>query len=154
MTPSDCADGYCFSRYDAEADPPNAARIRDELARWLRRRTTLDEIRACDVVLAVNEALANVAEFAYPAGAVGTVDLEVMCDPDQGTLAITVTDRGRWREARSEDRDHRRGRGIPLMRNLADAVVIDSGAQGSRVFMRFDHVHAGWAVGSRRLVPR
>lgn len=99
------------------------------------------------MILAVNEALANSAEFAYVAGGDGTVDLEAVRDPGRRTLTVTVSDRGRWRETNPLDRQRRRGRGIPLMRTLADSVIIDTSGLGTSVCMRFDDVCADLAVG-------
>mgnify|MGYP002629207013 FL=1 len=135
--------GDWFICHDAAADALTAASIRDEFARWLRRHTGLDETRLCDVLLSLNEALANVAEFAYLAGPAGTCDVEAVRDRDRRTLTVTVVDRGRWREADAANRRRRRGRGIPLMRTLADALVIDPSAVGTVVRMRFHDVHAG-----------
>lgn len=101
----------------------------------------MDEARICDVVLAVNEALANTAEFAYLDGGDGTVDLEALRDSVRRTLTITVSDRGRWRETNPLNRQRRRGRGIPLIRSLADSVIIDTSGLGTSVCMRFDDVH-------------
>jgi anti-sigma regulatory factor (Ser/Thr protein kinase) len=50
---------------DAVADPQRAAEIRREFSNWLRRHFMLDATKASDMVLAVNEAMANAAEFAY-----------------------------------------------------------------------------------------
>jgi anti-sigma regulatory factor (Ser/Thr protein kinase) len=43
-----------------------------------------------------------------------------------------VRDRGGWREGRSDDR----GRGLPLMRALMDAVEIEQRPTGSTVVLR------------------
>lgn len=142
---------------DATADASTAASIRAGFAQWLRR-AGLDEPRLCDIVLALNEALSNVAEFAYPDGRTGGVDVQAALDRDRCTLTVTVADRGQWREGRwregpcreSDPRDpqRRRGRGIPLMRALADALVIDTSAVGTIVVMRFDTVHVGRRVAA------
>lgn len=130
-----------FTCNDAAADPTSVSRLRDVFARWLRQGPGLDEARICDVVLAVNEALANTAEFAYLDGGDGTVDLEALRDSVRRTLTITVSDRGRWRETNPLNRQRRRGRGIPLIRSLADSVIIDTSGLGTSVCMRFDDVH-------------
>jgi serine/threonine-protein kinase RsbW len=133
-------DAERFTRSDAVADGPTAARIREEFARWLRRDTTFAETRICDVVLAVNEALANAAEFAYRRGPAGTVGITAIRGDGCGTLTVTITDQGLWREVDPLRRRRSRGRGIPLMRALADDVVIDTTAPGTRVCLRFlDH---------------
>lgn len=102
----------------------------------------MDETQLCDVILAVNEALANTAEFAYVDGGEGTLDLEAVRDSGCRTLTVTVSDRGHWRETNPLNRQRRRGRGIPLMRTLADSVIIDTSGLGTSVCMRFDEVRA------------
>ena len=47
------------------ADARTVARLRHELSQWLRAHFALDPVRLNDVLLAVNEALTNAAEFAY-----------------------------------------------------------------------------------------
>lgn len=131
-----------FVRHDLPADAPTAAMVREDFARWLRRRVGLDETRLCDVVLAVNEALANIAEFAYLDGATGTSDLEAVNDVAAHVLTVTVSDQGHWREPDPNRRQRHRGRGIPLMRTLADSLIIDTSALGTSVCMRFDHIDA------------
>lgn len=112
----------------------------------------MDETRLCDVVLAVNEALANAAEFAYPDGGSGTVDLEAVRDTRRRVLMVTVSDQGRWRETNPLHRQRSRGRGIPLMRSLADSVVIDTSGLGTSVCLRFDDAVAGQRVEARGLL--
>lgn len=131
-----------FTRTDVSADAVTAAWTRDEFTQWLRRRTGLDPTRVCDVVLAVNEALANSVEFAYLDGGDGTVDVEAVRDVRRCTLTVTVSDRGHWRETDPLNRQRCRGRGIPLMRTFADSVIIDTSGLGTSVAMRFDDVHA------------
>ena len=54
-----------FAQTNILADAACAAQMRQEFSVWLRRYFALDETQVSDVVLAVNEALANAAEFAY-----------------------------------------------------------------------------------------
>lgn len=130
-----------FSSRRVPADGPTAAWIREEFTRWLRRSTGLDETGMCDVVLAVNEAVANAAEFAYPQDRrPGTLDVEAVLQ--DGVLRITIADRGRWRHTDPARRPRSRGRGIPLMRTLADDVTIDASESGTSVTLRFGPVYA------------
>lgn len=135
------ADDARFRCDSAAADASTAAWIRAGFGQWLRR-AGLDETRLCDIVLAVNEALANVAEYAYRTGSTGSVDLQAALDGGNCTLTVTVADRGHWREPDLLRRQSRRGRGIPLMAALSDALFIDTTALGTVVGMRFDDVHA------------
>lgn len=106
---------------------------------WLDRHFRLDAERSNDLLLAVNEALANAAEFAYADTARrGTMDLRATYDDAANTLAVTVNDRGRWRHKLPEPvtvppQPQVRGRGIPLMRALADRVTIDQTPRGTHV---------------------
>ena len=50
---------------EVDADARAVAGVRNQFAQWIRSHLVLDEERVSDIVLAVNEALANSAEFAY-----------------------------------------------------------------------------------------
>ena len=137
-------DRFCSN--DVAADALAVGILRDDFFRWLRRGSGMDEARLCDVVLAVNEALANVAEFAYVDGGAGTVYLEAVRDIGRRTVTVTVSDLGHWRETNPLHRQRSRGRGIPLMRTLADSMIIDTSGLGTTVCLRFDD-----ALGERRV---
>jgi anti-sigma regulatory factor (Ser/Thr protein kinase) len=122
------------------ADALNATQIRVEFRNWLDRHFALGAERFSDLVLAVGEALANVAEFAYAdAPDRGTMDVAATYDPDSDTLSVTVDDHGRWRQ-RASARDLSRGRGIPLMRALADEANIYGTAQGTKVTLLWNRL--------------
>ncbi|MBU9766918.1 ATP-binding protein [Mycobacterium sp. TNTM28] len=130
------------------AAPENAAQIRREFSSWLSTHLALDPTRASDVVLAVNEALANAAEFAYvDAPAPGAMQVQAHYDDDAAVLTVTVTDEGVWRIGETDHTNPARGRGIPLMRALTDRTVIDSNHAGTTVHLQWDHVDQG--CGSR-----
>ena len=129
-----------FIRRGVNADAPTASGLREELSRWLRRGPVMDMTRLCDVVLAFNEALANAAEFAYTDEEPGTMDVEAVRDVGRRSITVTVSDRGHWRENNPLNRQRSRGRGIPLMRMLADSVTIDTSGLGTNVCLRFDDV--------------
>lgn len=131
-----------FVRTRVAADARSAARTRAEFGVWLERYFSLDDDRFSDLLLAVNEAIANAAEFAYvDAVERGTVDVRAAYDGDSDTLAVTVDDRGRWRQkVPVQRRQQMRGRGIPLMETLADEVVIDRTPQGTRVTLTWNDV--------------
>ena len=141
--PGPAADGNRFTVNEFTADPYAAGHVRNEFAAWLGERVELNAVRFSDVVLAVNEALANAAEFAYlKNNGVGTVDVEAVQNSDAATLTVTITDQGCWREPDPTTRGRTRGRGIPLMRALADDLTIDTSRLGTTVCLRFDNVHA------------
>lgn len=144
MTDSEQRDSRTrFAHTNVLADATRAAQMRREFGTWLKRYFTLDATKASDVVLAVNEALANAAEFAY-----STVErpgaMHLLADYDTGTavLTVTVSDDGAWRIADSEKKSISRGRGIPLMHALADRATIDSSPAGTRVSLEWNQVAA------------
>jgi serine/threonine-protein kinase RsbW len=132
-----------FLRRDVVAEAQNAARVRREFSDWLHRYFTLDATKASDVVLAVNEAMANAAEFAY-AGVErpGTMQVEADYDADAARLTVTVADEGVWRTADAVTKEGRRGRGLPLMHALADRATVDSSRGGTTVCLEWSNVAA------------
>ncbi len=58
-------DRTLFVRKSVAADARSAARTRAEFGAWLSRYFSLCADRFSDLLLAVNEAIANAAEFAY-----------------------------------------------------------------------------------------
>ena len=79
---------------DAIAEPESAAQIRRDFSEWLRRFFTLDPTKSSDVVLAVNEAMANAAEFAYvTVERSGPMHVRADYDGSAATLIVTVTDK-------------------------------------------------------------
>ena len=117
--------------------------MRQEFSIWLKRYFTLDPTRVSDMVLAVNEALANAAEFAYSTVAQpGAMHLLADYDTGSAVLTVTVADEGAWRIADAEKKSNTRGRGIPLMRALADRATFDSTPAGTKVRLEWNHVAA------------
>ncbi len=126
---------------DAIADPQNAAAIRREFSDWLNQHFALEATKACDVVLAVNEAMANAAEFAYlTAPQPGAMQVQASYDDSAATLTVTVSDQGAWRSTDAAARELKRGRGIPLMHALADRATVDSSPEGTQVRLEWHHV--------------
>ena len=126
-------------------DTPGTARR--QLRRWLTRRGWPDE-QTDDLLIAVNEAVSNAVEHAYPgpnptqrhhnAPDAPEVELSVSDatnDDDNGThrLLVTVTDRGQWK-LRSVSPGFR-GRGLQMMRALTDSVEVTATQSGTRVAM-------------------
>jgi anti-sigma regulatory factor (Ser/Thr protein kinase) len=113
---------------------PLAAQLpgaRHEVERWAQA-VGLSEPLVEDVVLAAHEALANVADHAYPDGA-GHALLDARCA--DGVLETTVRDEGTWRTP--ADDPGWRGRGLVIIRGLADEVDVQHDGSGTVVRMRW-----------------
>lgn len=124
-----------FTRLDVSSDPADATHVRNEFGAWLKGHFELDETRYNDVLLAVYEALANAAEYAY-VGAPGTIDFCATHAADTGHLGVTVADHGVWRTP-EVPQTRFRGRGIPLMRALADNAAIAGTGHGTEVTLEW-----------------
>jgi anti-sigma regulatory factor (Ser/Thr protein kinase) len=100
--------------------------VRRVLRRWLVEQGASDR-EVEEMTLASSEACANAIEHAYspPAGRV-KLKGEVLGDR---TLVLEIRDYGRWRPPRGAHR----GRGMQLMRGLADAVEVMPHEDGSSV---------------------
>ncbi|BCI55929.1 anti-sigma regulatory factor [Mycolicibacterium litorale] len=132
------------------ADPHAVARLREEFTRWLCDHFELDDVRSSDIVLVVNEALSNAAEFAYRDREMGdSITVQTSYAADTGTLAITVADHGQWRPSDASNQRRSRGRGIPLMRALSDRLDIDKTPKGTQVHLYFDRCQRRAAVRPR-----
>lgn len=104
--------GFTFS-----ALPMAVPIVRRSMQRFAER-IGLDDDRRFALLTACGEAIANAVEHAY-VGAPGLV--RVTAHANQDTLVISVEDEGKWKPAQRRDE---RGRGLPLMRALMDAVEI------------------------------
>jgi anti-sigma regulatory factor (Ser/Thr protein kinase) len=117
------------------ADAERLAELRHALARWAAGIGMSSERRE-ELVLAAYEAMANSVEHAYVDAssdpAVGEVELRATRNVD-GAVVVTVTDSGTWKPP--QESDGIRGRGIPLMRALADDTTITSADTGTTVTM-------------------
>ena len=122
------------------ADARTVAEFRNAFAQWLRATFALDAERLSDVLLAVNEALTNAAEFAYvQSQQPGTMSVTARYDAGDRRLVAAVSDRGAWLAKEPDGRPNTRGRGIPLMRALSDRATIDASPSGTRVQLEFDN---------------
>ncbi|GAA2537600.1 ATP-binding protein [Mycolicibacterium diernhoferi] len=130
-----------FAKIGVIAGPELASQIRQELAHWLQQYFLLDAEKSSDVLLAVYEALANAAEFAYDgADQPGPMHVRAAHDPDTSVLTVTVSDEGRWRVKDQNVHNPARGRGIPLMHALTDRTEIDSTPAGTEVRLHWDDI--------------
>jgi serine/threonine-protein kinase RsbW len=113
------------------ADAEQLAEMRHALSRWAAGIGMPARQRE-EVVLASYEAMANSVEHAYEDEQDGVVDLHAAHTPD-GTVVVTVTDHGRWKTPAPSNGI--RGRGILLMRALADDTTIARVDTGTTVTM-------------------
>jgi serine/threonine-protein kinase RsbW len=113
------------------ADPVHLPRIRALTRSWLAP-LGLDADTTSDLVLAVNEAASNAVEHAYAApGPADLVKVRFWTEPHH--LHVEVADHGRWKAATNPGN---RGRGILIMNQMVDSVVIHHDIEGTRVRMR------------------
>ena len=113
------------------AKPGELARLRHEARDWLTS-TGVDPAVTEDAVLALGEAAANAVEHAYLDGENGEIEVELTRD-DDAELCIVIRDFGRWRSPAAPGR---RGRGIWIMRRLADDVATTTDGGGTKVTIR------------------
>jgi anti-sigma regulatory factor (Ser/Thr protein kinase) len=110
------------------AVPESLSAMRRSLAGWLALAGA-DADETYDILLAVGESAANAVEHAY-----GPVDghFELTAELRERDVHLSVRDSGRWRPARGDNR----GRGLGLMRELMQAVDVESDGSGTVVRMR------------------
>lgn len=141
MPPAEVANSDRFERLGLDADATAVAHVREEFALWLKRFFVVDAVRFSDLVLAINEALANAAEFAYVlAERPGTIDMRATYHSDGQKLVVEISDRGTWRPRQVDPVPRTRGRGIPLMETLSDESDIDTSDDGTRVRLAWNGI--------------
>lgn len=141
MPPAELANAERFERSGLDADARVVARTRQEFALWLQRFFALDPVQCSDLVLAINEALANAAEFAYRlTDHPGTIDLLAIYRPAEQTLTVDICDQGIWRTRQIDPAPRTRGRGIPLMEALSDRITIETSADGTLVRLEWNGI--------------
>ncbi|UOX93533.1 ATP-binding protein [Amycolatopsis sp. FBCC-B4732] len=111
--------------------PGRLVQLREQLDRWAIRAGLDLEARQA-VLLAAYEAMANVVVHAYRGGD-GVLDLHASSRGD--VVVVTVADHGRWQSEARPGPLH--GRGLPLIRSLSAAAVVDKTAAGTTVTMTF-----------------
>lgn len=113
------------------ADADQLAHARTTLRDWLSR-AGVNPQQAMNVLVAAGEAIANGIEHGYRHSSDGTIRLTATALADQVQLA--VTDSGSWQSVPAEDGSDR-GRGIGLMRELMDDLVITRNTAGTAVHL-------------------
>ena len=119
------------------AVPSSLRNIRTALAGWLdAQRWPADD--ADDVVLAVNEALTNVIEHAYPGDRPGPVRVRALSGPGSTPrtrrVTVEISDGGSWNPGNrvADDRAFR-GHGLTVMSGLMADMHIRRDATGTTV---------------------
>jgi anti-anti-sigma factor len=143
---------------DLVATPSVLPGIRRRLGSWLTALGMGEQDRV-GVMVAVGEACANAAEHAYRGLEPGPMSVTARIDVD-GVLTVVVRDHGVWRPPDRDPGD--RGRGLLIMRQLVDSVVLEEEARGSTVTlsMRLRHTpdvdpdHPGTTAGATVAVDR
>jgi anti-sigma regulatory factor (Ser/Thr protein kinase) len=105
--------------------------VRHEVARWAEQLDLSEELTE-DLVLATHEALANVADHAYPDGK-GEAWLDLECVDH--AVQVVVRDRGEWRSPPTDT--GWRGRGLIIIQGIAEEVDVAHNGDGTTVRMRW-----------------
>lgn len=131
------ADSVEYVHRSWPANPAQLSVIRRQLLGWLAPLGLSTEQKD-DVVLAVDEAVANAVRHAYPEDRPGDVELTLWTEGE--ALCIEITDHGSWRPAQGEGGtitgDARGGRGMLLMQHMVETVLVHFDGRGSRVLLR------------------
>jgi anti-anti-sigma factor len=114
---------------DLLAVPSALPGVRRRLGAWLSGLGMGEQDRV-GVMVAVGEACANAAEHAYRGSEPGPMSVDAHVDVD-GVLTVVVRDEGTWRPPDRDPGD--RGRGLLIMRQLLDTVVLDERDQGTTI---------------------
>ncbi|GAA4539891.1 ATP-binding protein [Pseudonocardia xishanensis] len=114
------------------ATPDALAGLRSVVSTWARGVGLPADVLV-DLLLAVGEAAANVVDHAYRSGPPGPLEVELGVRPrGRGrVVAARIVDRGRWRPSDVSGRD--RGRGLPMIRALAQHLDVAARPNGTEV---------------------
>ena len=144
--------GHMVSAFTVPARLQSLAFVRSAITCLLDRDTWGAE-ETGRVLLAAGEALCNAIEHGSPGD--GRVAVQVVIAPPGATLV--VTDEGRSGRAPRIDLaapppppSSVRGRGIPIMRALADDIRVEAVGAGTRLTLDFSRPAAVPAAGMRR----
>lgn len=122
------------------AAPKQIPVARERLREWLAGLDVAPK-RELDILLATGEAVTNAIEHGSDGEPRRTVSVEAFVR--RQTIAVTVSDTGRWvGDSSASLRSRRRGRGLSLIGGLADHVDTLRTPAGTRVTLRFDQAVA------------
>ena len=124
-------DGQPF-HWEGRAIAARLGEVRRAIQDWARRAGLPADL-IDELVLASYEAMANSAEHAYAAGPPGMLSVQVSASP--GSIDVVVADHGTWRAPDAYARF--RGRGLPLIKGLAEEVTVTTTEHGTTVRMRW-----------------
>ncbi|WP_051772885.1 ATP-binding protein [Saccharothrix sp. NRRL B-16314] len=111
------------------ARPGELAAVRARLDSWLAAEGLSEDDRY-DLLIAVNEAASNAVEHAYASDSTGNVHIHADARPDGG-IRVVVADNGCWRVP--PPTLSARGRGLLLMHENVDEVMVDRQPSGTTV---------------------
>jgi len=117
-------------------DPAALRVLRSRLRDWLRELSAAPFDRV-DMELAVYEAAANAIVHGRPRRGPATVTVQAQLE-EAGRALIRVTDRGQWQPGDSPHpgRRHSGGRGLSVIRKVADELSIAPSPTGTTVTIR------------------
>lgn len=114
------------------ARPDQLRPVRRQFQDWLIRAGASQQDLEI-LQLTSGEAMTNAIEHAYPPGSDGEVEFGARLEPD-GTVQVDIADHGGWVAPR-HDRGSR-GRGLLLMRQCVDELLVSPSEQGTAVCLR------------------
>ena len=120
------------------ADARTASMLRDDLHRWLTQAVSVTPVLLSDILTSVYEALANCVDHAYARREDGTMSMRAVYDPGDQQVCVSINDGGTWREPSPSDPLDTRGRGLALMRALANRCTIVGRPNGTTVELLFE----------------
>ncbi|MCW2684781.1 MAG: anti-sigma-factor antagonist [Blastococcus sp.] len=119
-------------RLELTATPAALPGVRRQVNSWLAGLGMGEQDRV-GVMVAVGEACANAAEHAYRGTTAGPMTVTARVDVD-GVLTVRIRDHGAWQPPSKDPGD--RGRGLLIMRQLVDRVVLEEETRGTTVTLR------------------
>jgi anti-sigma regulatory factor (Ser/Thr protein kinase) len=117
-----------------DPSPAQLGVIRAQITEWASAvGLSLDQ--SDDVVLAVDEAVANAIEHAFESGETGTITVFAAGDLRHDAAHVVVADTGTWQPPPADPGT--RGRGLYLMNVLSDQFDLHHDRRGTTVVLRW-----------------